>query len=40
MPFFIARSVTDPRAVANTLPRWKGHEHGNKYPATDEKMNQ
>jgi len=19
-------------AVANTLLRWKGHEHGNKYP--------
>lgn len=23
-------------AVANTMPRWNGHQHDNKYPATHE----
>jgi len=27
-------------AVANTLPRWKDHEHDNKYPATHEQEKQ
>ena len=26
--------ATGPRAVANTTPRWKGHEHDAEYPAT------
>ena len=25
---------TELRAMANTLPRWKRHEHDHKYPAT------
>src|ERR1017187_8423975 len=34
-PCFIAQVATGPRAVANTMPRWKGPEHDNKYLATD-----
>ena len=34
--WFIEPSATGLRAVANTMPRWKGHEHDNKYLATHE----
>ena len=30
----IEPGATGLRAAANTMPRWKGHEHGNKHPAT------
>src|ERR1017187_5505421 len=33
--WFIEPGATGLRAAANTLPRWKGPEHDNKYPATD-----
>src|ERR1035437_4591249 len=33
--WFIEPGATGLRAVANTMPRWKEHEHDNKYPATD-----
>ena len=32
----IEPSATRLRAVANTMPRWKGEEHDNKSPATRE----
>ena len=34
--YLIEPGATGLRAVANTLPRLKGHEHDNKYPATHE----
>jgi hypothetical protein len=32
----IEPGATGRRAVANTMPPWKRHEHDNKYPATHE----
>ena len=32
----IEPTATGLPAVANTMPRWKGHKHDNKYPPTHE----